>query len=111
MEEPPKMTSTGALIVPKMLFHMYFQYQRHGINIRFPVTFFEIIAASKQHVALGYWRYMGKFINNLLRYTVVSFPYIILKLMVSFPYITLKLMVSLGAVSGPMLKPETLFLV
>ncbi|WP_038250267.1 hypothetical protein [Xenorhabdus bovienii] len=100
MEEPQKMTSTGALIVPKMLFHMHFQYQRHGINIRFPVTFFEIIAASKQHVALGYWRYLGKFINNLLRYTVVSFP-----------YITLKLMVSLGAVSGPMLKPETLFLV
>ncbi|WP_155271770.1 hypothetical protein [Xenorhabdus bovienii] len=42
------MTSTGALIVPKMLFHMLFQYQRHGINIKFPVTFFEMIAASKQ---------------------------------------------------------------
>ncbi|MDE9571131.1 hypothetical protein, partial [Xenorhabdus bovienii] len=73
LEEPTKMTSTGALIVPKMLFHMLFQYQRHGINIKFPVTFFEMIAASKQHVALGYWRYPGKFSNNLLRYAADRF--------------------------------------
>lgn len=45
---------------------MRFQYQRHGINIQFAVTFFEIIAPSKQHMAPGYWRYPGKFINNLL---------------------------------------------
>ncbi len=57
VEDPSRMTSTGSLsvIVPKMLFHVCFQHQRHRVNIKHPVTFLKIVATSKQHVAPGYW--------------------------------------------------------